>query len=944
MSYIKQEDIFEATNGGLDIILSYFPEAHRCVEKPNEKFKIRGTEKTASANLRQVEGGVWLVTDFGGDAKPKNAIQIVREEEKVDFYQALQLIAERFNIAVTEQTRELMRSEIIKRLATEEEEEGKWIFKTKDFTEKELEAVFADQVRKEVDTDHLLKVCATFNFFSLESYTIVKNREATEIRSTDHYPIFMWEIHKSGEPIKYKLYQPKAQDKGFRFMYHNGRPEDHVFGLKQCVEAFERLNKVTDPNSYEKLADEEKEKERKEKKLPEIILCTGGSDAMNVYALGYQVVWLNSETAKLTGQKFSGINKLTEKFCILYDIDATGRRQAHDINMVYLDLHQIKLPAWLLERRDWRGNPCKDVRDFLRMKGSRDLKKLVDGALPYKFWDTVARYDKKGNPQGSGYECNNEHLYHFLSGNGFYQLKRAGDVDIFIKISGNTVEEVKPKKIRHFIKQFLIERGEPVKLRNMFYNTTRMNASSLENLPFIELDFTDCGKDYQLMFFENATWKITAQGIKEYRPGEIEAFVWQKDIIAHKVKLQEDIFKIDEENDDFSIDVLNRDGIFFQFLINTCKVFWTIEQYGRHPNGNEVGRTELTKEEQYEQDLHLINRIFTIGYSLHKYKDDTKTWAPWHQEFKTVDESVSDGGSGKSIVAKFPRYFMNSETYPARDPRMTDNKHLLEKVTEYTGYVLVDDAAEYMNFGYWYPMITGEWTINPKNTSSFTLSYKDGPKIAFTSNFAPRDADPSTMRRILFSLYSDYYHHGPSDTHPSAHTPFDEFKMQLFTDFDEQQWNHALNFGAQCLRFFLSTDRKVDPPMDNVNKRNLLAEMGNVFKGWADVFFSFESGTLNTNVVREEAQKDFFTSQSVRGWSSNKFGKALRAWSKYYGFKLNPKDLCNDTEKKRIIAKVENPATGKKKTEEMIYIQTQGSLLLDEPKAVAQPVQEKMPF
>jgi hypothetical protein len=916
MSYITPEQIYDATNGGLEIILSYYPQAVEASQKQNVKFKLRESEKTASANLRKAADGTWLVTDFGGDAKPKNAIAITMEEEKLEFYDAIQLLASRYGVIAPEMVKDLLRPSINKRPATEEEEEGKWFFYPKDFTEAEIASVFADKVRAEKNFEQLLAICKKFHFLSLEKYVIIKNREAIEICSTEVYPIFMWEVSHEGKAIK-KIYQPKSLDKGKRFMYYGGKPDDFVFGFKQARTAYDELNKDVNPD-YDALSEEQQAEERKEKKLPEVILATGGSDAMNVAALGYQVVWLNSESAKLTGEMFKSINQITDKFCILYDIDHTGRVQAHGINMVYLTLCQILLPDWLLKRKDWRGSPCKDVRDFLRFHGSRDFKKLVESALPYQFWDSVPKFDRKGEFIGNGYECNNTHLYHFLAGNGFFQMRGAGELDMYIKITGNIVEEVNTKDIKRFVMDFLRDRGQEVKLRNTFYNTTRLNATSFENLPYIELDFTDNGKGYQLMFFENATWRITKEGIQEFKPGELPAYVWEDEVIKHRVKQLDPFFKIgyDAEDNDFSISLENTDSMFFRFLINTAKVFWTIEEYGRHPNGQLLDRTTLTEEEIHEQNLHLINRIYALGYLLHRYKDDSRAWAVWAQEFKTIEDSVSDGGSGKSICLKFPRYFMKSETLPGRDDRMTENKHILENINEHTDYVMVDDCHEYLKFSFFYPMITGEWHINPKNTKSFVLSYQQGPKLAFSSNFAPHNADPSTERRLLYTLFSDYYHHGPSDSHPQERSPKDEFGCNLFTDFDEHEWNLSLNFGAQCLQFYLAMDHKINPPMDNVNARNLLAEMGMAFKDWADVYFSPESSRIDTEIVKDEAFDDCLKIVKNNKWTANKFKKALVAWCKFNHFKLNPKHLCTDDKGKRIIRKIDNV------TKEMIYVET----------------------
>ena len=98
MSYVKDTDIFDATNGGLDIITSYYPNAIKVITKTTKHFKIRESEKTASASLKQLESGIWVVTDFGGDNKPRNGIQVCQLEENISFGEACAVLGSRFGV------------------------------------------------------------------------------------------------------------------------------------------------------------------------------------------------------------------------------------------------------------------------------------------------------------------------------------------------------------------------------------------------------------------------------------------------------------------------------------------------------------------------------------------------------------------------------------------------------------------------------------------------------------------------------------------------------------------------------------------------------------------------------------------------------------------------------------------------------------------------------
>jgi hypothetical protein len=52
------------------------------ITKTARQFKLRESEKTASASLKLLENGVWVVTDFCGDAIPRNGVQVCALEGK----------------------------------------------------------------------------------------------------------------------------------------------------------------------------------------------------------------------------------------------------------------------------------------------------------------------------------------------------------------------------------------------------------------------------------------------------------------------------------------------------------------------------------------------------------------------------------------------------------------------------------------------------------------------------------------------------------------------------------------------------------------------------------------------------------------------------------------------------------------------------------------------
>jgi len=101
--------------------------------------------------------------------------------------------------------------------------------------------------------------------------------------------------------------------------------------------------------------------------------------------------------------------------------------------------------------------------------------------------------------------------------------------------------------------------------------------------------------------------------------------------------------------------------------------------------------------------------------------------------------------------------------------------------------------------------------------------------------------------------------------------------------------------------------------MDNVNKRNLMSEIGDAFRNWTSVYLSEESEKLDTLISRPDAFEDY---KKVSGGktSANSFKKAMKAYCKFKGYILNPKEL--EPKGSRIIKKLNG------RTQEFFYIKT----------------------
>lgn len=900
--------IFDVTNGGLDIILRYYPHA-----KEGRNFKVR-EERTPSASLKKDANGVYKVTDFGDDSIPRNAIEVAAKEEGRSFRDALLDLAKQYNVL---EGKPVYQAEFRKKKITEIEyefdESGYYFEYNNDVSKEELD-VLGPFVTDEV--------CKRYRLYSVKFYAKKRENDIMEIHSTEFYPIFAF-VNKTRDGKEWiKVYQPKAEDKQWRFRYVGGRPADFVFGLDYIEKKFKELNAFSDD------LDEESDGEPKETKLERIVIGSGDRDSLNLAGSGELVIWLNSETANFDTALYAKLKSMAKKIINVPDIDKTGRIQGTELAMQYMDVYTAWLPDYLAASKDFRGNSKKDFLDFCNMfrhnpyRLKNEVRLLLDNAKCCQFWDV--KYTKNG----TNYEFNNVNAYYFLSLAGFHRMEAPENKNdyVFIRAENHLIYRINYLQVKDFVNTFLEEKqrslGEriiPNSLRNMIYNSNKMSESSLVNLPTKQPDFKDFSDNWQMLFFRNQVWKITKDGIKSEDTDKLQQNVWTHDVIDEKVErtynkkidgrkifIDEPYFRIfKDKEDNYDIEILKKDCEFLNYLINVSRVHWgkeklaisteseeDQEKYWNENRFNIAGKG-LTEDEIHEQKLHLINKIFIYGYLLHRYKDPAKPWAVYLMDNEVVSDDESHGGTGKSLFSNSPRIFMDTKVLASRNAKLFENNFLFDGVTEHTDYFLFDDASKYFKFDNLYTTITGDLNVNPKNNQPYIVPFAQSPKFAISTNYSLRSTEPSTMRRLLVGAFSDWYHYADGRDR-TAHDPVKDFGHKLFDGWDDMQWNSFFNFAAQCCQFFLGAEEKISAPDASVMKRNSLANMGPAFQAWADIYFAdFLNDNLEgeTYMAKQEALDNL--KDSVRVLSSttpNLFYKKLESWCIYNDVILNPKE------------------------------------------------------
>ena len=921
---IKPEDIFAASNGGLDIILYYYPQAREALDSGNTRkaFKVRPDEKTASAYMKQFDG-VWKVTDFGGDGHANDGIGICMAEENKNFKEALYTLADRYGV-VNELNHTRNRPDITQRPANEDEKDGDFNYEPNaKFSDNELELA-----GPKVKENHLRDL----SWCSLKWYSRTKKDEngklvTTVISSKDNYPIWMRDCGEFR-----KIYQPLNPDKAYRFFYVGQKQKDFVNGLKELKKAYADYNE-REQNDWE--CDPAHDgKPYKQKKLDAAIICSGERDSMNARSYGYWPLWLNSETANLLPEDFRDIANMAEVVYNIPDSDATGKKQGLSLAFRLIDIHTVNLPSWLEKYKDNRGRPRKDLRDFTELRSSqKDFDGLLKMAMPIKFWETTT--DKDGNKHSN---INTAYFLNFLAASGFGRIIDQDTKDTrLVKVTGYQVEEVNPNEIRAYAVKWLTERQESYDIINLMLNSKRTSASAMEDLPELDIDFSNNTHESQYFFFRNKTIQVKGNEVEELKPQDARRFVWAKNVMPYVYKRLPSAFNIEcNGNDTYKIDILNRQSHFFRFLINSSRIFWREEMEQRASKDKEkeadyfkqhqfdISGPRLEPDEAGAQMQNLCSKIYYLGYLMHHYKQSDRPWAVWLMEDKVTDEGTSSGGSGKSFMMKMLSLLSlkNVLILGGKNKKLTDNAHIFENVTEQTDIIQIDDTDRYFDFSFFYDKITGAIDINEKHVKNKVINYEVAPKFVFTSNFAPPLTDPSTMRRLKLIVLSDWYHQQTDENdYRQTRKVSDDFGHELGGDkYSEEDAMQDINFLIDCLQFYLNSSEEINAQTDRVKDRVNIQIMGDQFRSWAEVYFSSESGNLDTLVNKKKAFDDFVMESNCRGWSSAKFGKALKSFAAYsHNIQtLNPEEICNS--KGRIISK---DTLGK--SCEFVYLQTFGT-------------------
>lgn len=531
------------------------------------------------------------------------------------------------------------------------------------------------------------------------------------------------------------------------------------------------------------------------------------------------------------------------------------------------------------------------------------------------------------------YRFSHYHCRNFLSRRGFGRFQLANRTTCFVSINNRVVEQIESTHMRDYVTEFTlqtVDKAERKDVMDMLYRGGKMylGPDSLSNLPFVAPHFEIADKTYQFIYFREKVWKITAQGIEERLYTELEHFVWRDkvidmDIVAIEATYPKDLgvkskdfINVEQVTEDMAAKVKQVDLTpfvgsylihfseqaeqchFAKFLWNSSEFFWRkmIDPASRTP----FHKDNRTMDEIFENGRHFVAKMTAIGYLLHKYRDKSCEKAVIAMDGKLSEVGESFGRTGKSIVGTAIGKVIPQAYIGAKSKDLTSDPFIWEEVNEKIENVFIDDARANVDFEFFFPVITGQMTVNVKGMKKSTLPEPQTPKLFFTTNHAINGNSPSFKDRQFLIAFSDWYN--------ETHKPIDDFGVNFFTEWDEKQWTLFYNFMASCLQLYFKAQSLgwgvnrsglIAAPTERLELRRMLQFIGMNFLLWADEYFGVSdninpaditSDHLGMKIPRIELYNDYLDKNPLdrKYITAHIFKKKIKAWCEYRGLIFNP--------------------------------------------------------
>ena len=418
-------------------------------------------------------------------------------------------------------------------------------------------------------------------------------------------------------------------------------------------------------------------------------------------------------------------------------------------------------------------------------------------------------------------------LKDFLQHNGFYRYEINKDKFLFVQIENNIVTERNFLYVRDFVLNYLLEINEPL-VYNSFMDSSKFNSNTLSIIDSVKINWMRDTKDECFIFYRNTVVSVTREsGIKCLNYSDVNGMVWNTQIVQRD-------FKLDRNFDD-------------------CNA----SRFSKIVSDNSEDRISAYKS--------------SLGYMIHGFKKASFCPVIVFNDENTTDEPT--GGTGKGLSVKFVEQIRNVVTIDGKSFD-TKNQFSLQRVSQDTHIIFLDDIARGFNFESLFSMITTGIPIRKLYLGEIFLPFCDSPKIVITTNYAIKSKGDSFTRRMFEIEIHKYFT-------PNL-TPTDEFGKEPFTEWDDEEWCKFDNFMVDCVKHYLLVGLS-RPEYITLKFNKLKADTHTDF-----VIFAEDNLQNNRTYNKREMLSKFREMTDDAYYRSNlgarKFVDWCEAWAKYKGW------------------------------------------------------------
>lgn len=516
-----------------------------------------------------------------------------------------------------------------------------------------------------------------------------------------------------------------------------------------------------------------------------------------------------------------------------------------------------------------------------------------------QYWEEITWDDNRGIEKKK-LQFDYVNLKNFLRNRGFGRIMMANGKYLFAKAAGKVIQNVDAGEVKDFVVEFT-EEIAPKDVQNMILRGGRMylGPDSLGNMSKMSPVFGEPDREHQCLFFKDNYWEISSDKIEEKPINQLSSFIWSDKIIDFKANLvKSELLTIDQFTEDhlakvpkdqqkearhfvgqFDVELTpeGRECDFLVFLLNASEFAWRkmFELKSRAKKED-----ERTLDEKFETNMHLLSKLTALGYLLHDYHNKSIARAVIAMDGKMSEVGQSNGRTGKSIMGNYIGNIIPQVYIGSKSKKLTEDPFLFEGVSEKTRNVFFDDVRANIDIEFFYPHITGKFSVRPLGEKRFILPDHSKPKLIFTTNHGINDAGGSLRDRVFLLAFSDFYN--------EHHKPVDDFGVNFFDEWDSRQWNLAYNLAATCLKLYFKYGL-IKAPMKRLELRNLRQVMGENFLLWADEYFSFDQN-VNVKIPRQIIYDNYLDKvQSARRYETpNGFKKKVKAYCEFRELDFNP--------------------------------------------------------